>query len=157
LKGQQERSFLKKHPLPLKKKKKKRLSLVKLLSWLNCLWERSWNTMASQEHLDKMQLRQNYRNLWHTDLMGTVQADAPCKKLVFLQSYFVKSCDLCVKFLGVWCWFFVFFLMLRLLLGSLVVSAPWSNYLFALKCRSACFFIYTPLSFVGFLWFLDLV
>ncbi|THG17551.1 hypothetical protein TEA_011463 [Camellia sinensis var. sinensis] len=34
--------------------------------------------MASQEHLDKMQLRQNYRNLWHTDLMGTIQVDTPC-------------------------------------------------------------------------------
>ncbi|GMP96331.1 hypothetical protein CsSME_00045020 [Camellia sinensis var. sinensis] len=34
-------------------------------------------SMASQEHLDKMQLRQNYRNLWHTDLMGTIQADTP--------------------------------------------------------------------------------
>ncbi|KAJ4837066.1 hypothetical protein Tsubulata_008429 [Turnera subulata] len=33
--------------------------------------------MASQEHLDKMQLRQNYRNLWHTDLMHTIQADFP--------------------------------------------------------------------------------
>ncbi|KAF2313348.1 hypothetical protein GH714_010504 [Hevea brasiliensis] len=27
--------------------------------------------MASREHLDKMQIRQNYRNLWHTDLMRT--------------------------------------------------------------------------------------
>ncbi|PON62918.1 PLAC8 family protein [Parasponia andersonii] len=34
--------------------------------------------MASQEHLEKMQLRQNYRNLWHTDLMSTIQADTPC-------------------------------------------------------------------------------
>ena len=25
-----------------------------------------------------MQLRQNYRNFWHTDLMGTIQADTPC-------------------------------------------------------------------------------
>ncbi|KAK6935412.1 hypothetical protein RJ641_035567 [Dillenia turbinata] len=33
--------------------------------------------MASQQHLDKMQARQNYRNLWHTDLMGTIQADTP--------------------------------------------------------------------------------
>ncbi|GMP77689.1 hypothetical protein CsSME_00033871 [Camellia sinensis var. sinensis] len=29
--------------------------------------------MVSQEHLDKMQLYQNYRNLWNTDLMGTIQ------------------------------------------------------------------------------------
>ncbi|URE00960.1 PLAC8 family [Musa troglodytarum] len=33
--------------------------------------------MASQEHLDKMQLRQSYRNLWHTDLMSTIRADFP--------------------------------------------------------------------------------
>nr|GEZ87446.1 PLAC8 family protein [Tanacetum cinerariifolium] len=31
----------------------------------------------SQEHLDKMQLRQNYRNLWHTNLMNTISADTP--------------------------------------------------------------------------------
>ncbi|PPD77429.1 hypothetical protein GOBAR_DD25642 [Gossypium barbadense] len=28
--------------------------------------------MASQQHLEKMQLRQNYRNLWHTDLITTI-------------------------------------------------------------------------------------
>ncbi|KAL4373928.1 hypothetical protein AHAS_Ahas05G0130800 [Arachis hypogaea] len=34
--------------------------------------------MGSQQKLEKMQLRQNYRNFWHTDLMSTIQADAPC-------------------------------------------------------------------------------
>ncbi|WVZ23202.1 hypothetical protein V8G54_001746 [Vigna mungo] len=33
--------------------------------------------MASQEHIEKMQARQNFRNLWHTDLMRTIQADTP--------------------------------------------------------------------------------
>ncbi|KAK4374439.1 hypothetical protein RND71_005116 [Anisodus tanguticus] len=33
--------------------------------------------MASQEYLNKMQVRQNYRNLWHTDLMRSIQADTP--------------------------------------------------------------------------------
>ncbi|GER57515.1 PLAC8 family protein [Striga asiatica] len=33
--------------------------------------------MGSQEHLEKMQQRQNYRNLWHTDLMSTIQRDPP--------------------------------------------------------------------------------
>ncbi|KAK3016218.1 hypothetical protein RJ639_006220, partial [Escallonia herrerae] len=33
--------------------------------------------MPSQEYMDKMQLRQNYRNLWHTDLTGAIQADTP--------------------------------------------------------------------------------
>ncbi|KAI3936265.1 hypothetical protein MKW92_029593 [Papaver armeniacum] len=30
-----------------------------------------------QENLDKMKVRQDYRNLWHTDLMSTIQADTP--------------------------------------------------------------------------------
>ncbi|KAG4999005.1 hypothetical protein JHK87_020077 [Glycine soja] len=34
--------------------------------------------MASQESIEKMQARQNYRNLWHTDLMRSIQADTPC-------------------------------------------------------------------------------
>ncbi|VVA31644.1 PREDICTED: PLAC8 [Prunus dulcis] len=33
--------------------------------------------MPSQEYMDKMQGRQNYRNLWHSDLMSTIQADTP--------------------------------------------------------------------------------
>ncbi|KAG0457068.1 hypothetical protein HPP92_021897 [Vanilla planifolia] len=33
--------------------------------------------MASQASLEKMQLRQNYRNVWHTDLMSTIKADFP--------------------------------------------------------------------------------
>ncbi|PIA49257.1 hypothetical protein AQUCO_01300246v1 [Aquilegia coerulea] len=35
--------------------------------------------MASrqQQSLEKMKVRQNYRNLWHTDLMSTIQADTP--------------------------------------------------------------------------------
>uniref|UniRef100_A0A6N2JXL8 PLAC8 family protein n=1 Tax=Salix viminalis TaxID=40686 RepID=A0A6N2JXL8_SALVM len=48
--------------------------------------------MASQEHLDKMQLRQNYRNLWHTDLMGTVKVDSPYCCLAFW-------CGPCVSYL----------------------------------------------------------
>jgi len=35
--------------------------------------------MASQQHIEKMQLRQNFRNFWHTDLFTTIQADTPCK------------------------------------------------------------------------------
>ncbi|KAG5538340.1 hypothetical protein RHGRI_019061 [Rhododendron griersonianum] len=31
--------------------------------------------MASQAHLDKMAVRRDYRNLWHTDLMSTMRAD----------------------------------------------------------------------------------
>lgn len=30
---------------------------------------------ASAEAVEKMQVRKNYRNLWHTDLMSTIQAD----------------------------------------------------------------------------------
>lgn len=34
---------------------------------------------GSQVKVEKMKLRQDYRNLWHSDLMGTVTADTPCK------------------------------------------------------------------------------
>ncbi|GFY90388.1 PLAC8 family protein [Actinidia rufa] len=34
--------------------------------------------MASQAHLDKMKVRQDYRNLWHTDLMSTMGNDPGC-------------------------------------------------------------------------------
>uniref|UniRef100_A0A166D4Y5 Rhodopsin n=1 Tax=Daucus carota subsp. sativus TaxID=79200 RepID=A0A166D4Y5_DAUCS len=34
--------------------------------------------MSSQASLDKMQLRQNYRNLWHSDLVSTIRTDTPC-------------------------------------------------------------------------------
>ncbi|XP_074337865.1 uncharacterized protein LOC141675056 isoform X1 [Apium graveolens] len=32
---------------------------------------------SSQAQLDKMQLRQSYRNVWHSDLISTMTADAP--------------------------------------------------------------------------------
>ncbi|KAI4302953.1 hypothetical protein MLD38_038640 [Melastoma candidum] len=32
---------------------------------------------SSQSYMDKVQLRQNYRNLWHTDLMSTIMDDTP--------------------------------------------------------------------------------
>ncbi|KAL6981989.1 hypothetical protein U1Q18_023607 [Sarracenia purpurea var. burkii] len=48
--------------------------------------------MASQAHLDKMTVRQNYRNLWHTDLMGTMGADpAYC--------CFAALCGPCVSYI----------------------------------------------------------
>ncbi|WVZ09962.1 hypothetical protein V8G54_014492 [Vigna mungo] len=33
--------------------------------------------MASQQHIEKMQLRQNFRNFWHTNLFTTIQANTP--------------------------------------------------------------------------------
>lgn len=33
--------------------------------------------MASAEYMEKMQQRQNYRNLWHTDLIRAITADTP--------------------------------------------------------------------------------
>ncbi|XP_076912774.1 uncharacterized protein LOC143571162 isoform X1 [Bidens hawaiensis] len=48
--------------------------------------------MASQEHLDKMQLRQSYRNVWHTDLMSTISADTP-------YCCFALFCGPCVSYL----------------------------------------------------------
>ncbi|KAG6502617.1 hypothetical protein ZIOFF_034902 [Zingiber officinale] len=52
--------------------------------------------MASQAFLDKMQLRQNYRNLWHTDLMGTVRADFPLghvSRTCFANELFTMTCQ----------------------------------------------------------------
>ncbi|KOM57132.1 hypothetical protein LR48_Vigan11g016400 [Vigna angularis] len=48
--------------------------------------------MASQEHIEKMQARQNFRNLWHTDLMRTIQADTP-------YCCFALWCAPCVSYL----------------------------------------------------------
>ncbi|WCJ26335.1 PLAC8 family protein [Euphorbia peplus] len=47
---------------------------------------------ANQAHLDKMQQRQSYRNLWHTDLMRTIQVDPPYCCLSFW-------CGPCVSYL----------------------------------------------------------
>ncbi|XP_021754202.1 uncharacterized protein LOC110719554 isoform X1 [Chenopodium quinoa] len=33
--------------------------------------------MVSQDYIQKMEVRQNFRNLWHTDLLRTIQADTP--------------------------------------------------------------------------------
>ncbi|KAL6003919.1 hypothetical protein ACLOJK_004465 [Asimina triloba] len=48
------------------------------LSWI-FLQSYLLSTLVLLEYLDKMQLRQSYRNLWHSDLMGTLQADFPCQ------------------------------------------------------------------------------
>ncbi|XP_052171557.1 uncharacterized protein LOC127787538 [Diospyros lotus] len=32
---------------------------------------------ALQAHMEKMKVRQNYRNLWHSDLISTIRADTP--------------------------------------------------------------------------------
>lgn len=66
--------------------------------------------MASQEYLEKMQARQNFRNLWHTDLMGTIQADTRCKLLLYLFLIIGSSCD--CFFLLVLFWGFVLFVYL---------------------------------------------
>ncbi|OIW19826.1 hypothetical protein TanjilG_24539 [Lupinus angustifolius] len=47
---------------------------------------------AQQQNLEKMQLRQSYRNLWHTDLMSTIQADCP-------YCCFAVLCAPCVSYL----------------------------------------------------------
>jgi hypothetical protein len=33
---------------------------------------------GSEALMEKMQLRQSYRNVWHTDLTNAVTADLPC-------------------------------------------------------------------------------
>ncbi|KAI7745173.1 hypothetical protein M8C21_019167 [Ambrosia artemisiifolia] len=47
---------------------------------------------GSQEYLDKMQLRQSYRNVWHTDLMSSISADTP-------YCCFSLLCGPCVSYL----------------------------------------------------------
>ncbi|XXG67104.1 hypothetical protein AAC387_Pa06g0523 [Persea americana] len=48
--------------------------------------------MGSEDRLKQMQLRQSYRNLWHTDLMSTITADCPyCCFAIF--------CGPCVSYL----------------------------------------------------------
>ena len=32
----------------------------------------------TQAMLEKMELRQSYRNVWHTDMTNAIQADFPC-------------------------------------------------------------------------------
>ena len=46
------------------------------------------------KNVEKMQVRQGYRNLWHTDLISTIRADTPCMnticshvKFLFLSNY----------------------------------------------------------------------
>ena len=77
--------------------------------------------MASQEYLDKMQGRQNFRNLWHTDLMGTIQADTRCKLLLRVSNYrFI---------LWLFFFFFLFFLfgfLFFLSIYSTVLCFVWS-------------------------------
>ncbi|KAJ0051548.1 hypothetical protein Pint_02171 [Pistacia integerrima] len=33
--------------------------------------------MASDAAMEKMQLRQSYQNMWHTDLLGSIKKDTP--------------------------------------------------------------------------------
>lgn len=87
---------------------------------------------ASQAHLDKMQQRQNYRNLWHTDLTRTIQNDPPCT-YYYCPITFQAQND---RFYGLNCFLlllhgfgcllfytsFFFLVLCRLLLVSLVVS-----------------------------------
>uniref|UniRef100_A0A7N2R3C3 Uncharacterized protein n=1 Tax=Quercus lobata TaxID=97700 RepID=A0A7N2R3C3_QUELO len=35
------------------------------------------------KNVEKMQVRKNYRNLWHTDLMSTIRADTPFAYVLF--------------------------------------------------------------------------
>ncbi|XP_008233014.2 PREDICTED: uncharacterized protein LOC103332095 isoform X2 [Prunus mume] len=48
--------------------------------------------MGMQQQVEKMQLRQGFQNLWHTDLMGTVTADTP-------YCCFACFCGPCVSYL----------------------------------------------------------
>lgn len=68
------------------------VSLVRVcLDPVKQLGRRSVTTMAMKAQLEKMSERQNYRNLWHTDLMHSISADCPCKNLN-ISSIFCAFC-----------------------------------------------------------------
>ncbi|XP_074264797.1 uncharacterized protein LOC141587245 isoform X1 [Silene latifolia] len=48
--------------------------------------------MVSKDFIQKMETRQNYRNLWHTDLVNAVQADTP-------YCCFATFCSPCASYL----------------------------------------------------------
>jgi hypothetical protein len=79
---------------------------------------------SSQANMDKMQLRQSYRNLWHTDLTNAIQADFPCeynrRYLRPLSSIPSAGCRLLIDFSCA-----VVVVPCRLLPVALVVSDPW--------------------------------
>jgi len=56
---------------------------------------------SSQANLEKMHLRQSYRNLWHTDIMGTMRADFPCMQspllALFISFFFSLPASLPVR------------------------------------------------------------
>lgn len=84
--------------------------------------------MASQVYLEKMQVRQNYRNVWHTDLIRTFQTDAPCivsSLLSYLYEYVCIIVFVCL-FVCLENWSSGFRCLCRLLLGLFLVSAAWS-------------------------------
>ena len=60
--------------------------------------------MGINDHLQKMQVRQAYRNLWHSDLMGTMTADPSCKCTDFV-SFCLVSEDLRIMRLFGAVWF----------------------------------------------------
>ncbi|KAG5626687.1 hypothetical protein H5410_011905 [Solanum commersonii] len=43
--------------------------------------------MASADQMEKMKLRQNYRNHWHTDLIRATETDPLCKLSIFILFY----------------------------------------------------------------------
>jgi hypothetical protein len=49
--------------------------------------------MAGQSDamIEKMQLRQSYRNVWHTDLTNAIVADVPCAYSTSCDSFFSFS------------------------------------------------------------------
>ena len=88
---------------------------------------------ASQEYMDKMQLRQNYRNFWHTDLMGTIQADTPCILSLSLLLSLCTNTDIhcfvymyvcmCMEFL--FCWYGCVFLCVFVQIAALRFFGKW--------------------------------
>jgi len=58
----------------------------------------------SQAMLEKMELRQSYRNVWHTDLTNAVAADLPCAYPTSLRTSSPFSFGRLAFWLWLWLW-----------------------------------------------------
>ncbi|KAF9668988.1 hypothetical protein SADUNF_Sadunf14G0060700 [Salix dunnii] len=49
----------------------------------------AWRKMALDDQVEKMEMRKNYRNVWHTNLLSTISADTPC--ILFVLVILIKN------------------------------------------------------------------
>lgn len=54
--------------------------------------------MASANQMEKMKLRQNYRNHWHTDLIRATETDPLCKLSIIIFFFEFFLCNVAFDF-----------------------------------------------------------